>query len=398
MRILASWELGLGYGHVATLAPTCRALRALGHHVTLAARSPATAIGLEQDAFDGVVAAPLYPRRPVAGETLTYGQVIAAGGAADPAGATALVRAWLALIARVRPDAVLAEHAPMSLLAAHVAGVPAARIGSSFVAPDAARVGASLLPWAASDAAVLAAACVSADHCVRAICRSLGARPLAGVADLLAGAPNHVLAWPELDHYGPGASRVYYGPLVGIGAHGDAVWPAGEGSRVLVYLPFDRPAATLVLRALGGLGWPVLWHSPTPPVEPLPRSIRYRTLPIDLDTAARSAALYVGRGGYGASARMVAGGVPQLLLPDTLETLLLTYRLRRAGVALSHPVSGGVEGLTDALVRAIGDDRLRSRAAAIARRYADATPAAMTARLLPDLVRALRREKSCTAM
>ena len=124
MRLLATWELGLGYGHVATLAPVCRALRAGGHHLALAARTPQTALRLERDAFDLVVPGPRFagpaPRR----ETLTYGQVLAAGGLTDAAGAVPLVRQWLDVFERLEPVALLVEHAPMSLLAAHVAGLP----------------------------------------------------------------------------------------------------------------------------------------------------------------------------------------------------------------------------------------------------------------------------------
>ena len=386
MRLLATWELGLGYGHVATLAPVCRALRAGGHHLALAARTPQTALRLERDAFDLVVQSPRFagpvPRR----ETLTYGQVLAAGGLTDAAGAIPLVRQWLDVLERLESGALLVEHAPMSLLAAHVAGLPAHRLGPTFVAPRARDAGASLQPWAGHAAAELAAARQPADQAVREICRHFGAPALAGLGELLAGAPLHSLAWAELDHHGPDRASLYYGPLIGIAADAHPEWPGGKGPRTLVYLPFDRGGSAVVAQALGGLGWPVLWHSASPPGGALPPNIRYSAAPIDLAAAGPGAALYVGRGGYGASASMLAAGVPQLLLPDTLESLLLTYRLRLAGVARSQAVSAGADVVREALRRAAGDDRMRQQAAQVSARHGNHSASAMTGLLVQNIL------------
>ncbi|WP_164198318.1 hypothetical protein, partial [Stenotrophomonas maltophilia] len=86
----------------------------------------------------------------------------------------------------------------------------------TFVAPRARDAGASLQPWAGHDAAELAAAQLPADRAVREACRHFGAPELAGLDELLAGAPLHSLAWAELDHYGPDGTASYYGPLIGI--------------------------------------------------------------------------------------------------------------------------------------------------------------------------------------
>ncbi len=142
----------------------------------------------------------------------------------------------------------------------------------------------------------------------------------------------------------------------------------------------------MVAQALGGLGWPVLWHSASPPGGALPPNIRYSAAPIDLAAAGPGAALYVGRGGYGASASMLAAGVPQLLLPDTLESLLLTYRLRLAGVARSQAVSAGADVVREALRRAAGDDRMRQQAAQVSARHGNHSASAMTGLLVQNIL------------
>jgi hypothetical protein len=386
MQLLAAWELGLGYGHVATLAPVCRTLRGQGHRLTLAARTPATAMRLERDAFDAVVQSPVRSGSAPRGETLNYGQVIATGGLADTAQAVSLVGQWLALFERVGPDALIAEHAPVSLLAAHIAGLTAVRLGSAFVAPSARNAATSLMPWAGHSEAALEAAARPVDRVVGEVCRHYGAPALRGVSELLAGATLHSLAWSELDHHGPGASGFYYGPLVALSVGAAPEWPKGEGPRTLVYLPFDRPGNMIVAQALAALRWPVLWHSASAPATELPATIRYCPEPIALGAAAREAALYVGRGGYGASACMFGAGMPQLLLPDTLESLLLTYRLCVAGVAHSQAASAGAQAVGEALCRVARSDAIRDRAVAAARRYDDYSVAAMTDLVIQDLL------------
>src|SRR5207237_9967601 len=102
-----------------------------------AARDLLTAARVADHPFARTLQAPLHqratPRRP----TLTYAQAIADGGMDDADHATVLVAAWLQLIDAVRPRAIVAEFAPVSLLAAHVAGVPAVRFGPAWAAPPA---------------------------------------------------------------------------------------------------------------------------------------------------------------------------------------------------------------------------------------------------------------------
>lgn len=386
MRLLATWELGTGYGHIANLAPLCRNLRARGHHVSLAARSPVSAATLAADAFDAVVQSPICTRWQRHAETLTYGQVIAAAGFADLAGLKALVLRWLGIFDAIQPDALLVEHAPASLLAAHIAGIPAVRLGQSFVAPRPGDAGTTLLPWATHRPDQLANAARPADTAVREMSKAFGAAPLDTLGALLATAPAHILGWEELDHYGPGATGAYYGPLHGIAGRSRPDWPGCSGPPILVYLPYDGERGAGLVEALARLGWPVLWHSGRAPGADLPANIRFSADPLDLWTMAPRAALFVGRGGAGASAVALRGGVPQLLFPDTLESLLLTYRLRQAGIAHSQRGAAGTESIAESLRQIVGDQRVIDRARQTADRYGNYCAEAAANQLSEDVL------------
>jgi hypothetical protein len=367
-RLLATWELGWGYGHVASVAPLAVAMRARGHETVFAARDPVSADDVAGGAFSAIVQAPIYTRRLRRRDTLTYGQVIAEGGFVDAASVAALVRAWLTLFDMLGLDALLVEHAPVSLLAAHIAGLRAVRIGPTFTAPPARDPMPTLMPWARHRNAELAEAGRPADAIVQAVCRMFGAPPLSGVAELLGRAPNFALSWPELDHHGPQPGIGYYGPLAGIAASARPRWPSGQGPRTLVYLRFDRPAGRTVADALGMLGWPTVWHAAAPPGFALAPNILLSPDPLDMAGMAGDADLFVGRGSHGAGCAMLRAGLPQLLLPDTLESLLVTYRLRQAGVASSQSGSADAGEVAAALTRIATDDLIR----AAAHRYRDA--------------------------
>ncbi|RJF90212.1 nucleotide disphospho-sugar-binding domain-containing protein [Sphingomonas cavernae] len=373
-RILATWELGLGYGHVANIAPVASALAGRGHATFFAARDPLLAARYPDTPYSGIVQAPIFTQPVARTETITYAQVIAEAGYVDPRSALALVRAWLALFETIAPDALLIEHAPISLLAAHVAGIPAVRVGPSFTAPLAAHAATPLLPWVEHDAADIAFSAGVADGVVREVCRAFGARPLDGLSDLLRGAPAIALTWPELDHFGAHPGVRYHGPLAGLKATAQPEWPQGEGPRALVYVRFDRPAGRNLAAALGALGWPVIWHAAQAPQTPLAPNIHFTADPVDIVAVARQADLFVGRGGHGASCMALRAGIPQLHFPDTLESLLVTYRLQQAGVAQSQSGRADATTIRASLERLASGAGCRAAARRLGTQYAGYGP------------------------
>ncbi len=152
MEIPASWELGLRYGHLALLGALAKPLAEAGHWVTLAAKDLVTAAAVTDEVFARKVQAPLYLRSTPRKATHTYGQVIHDGGFGDPVALEALVKGWLTLFEFTQPELVIVEHAPASLLAAYVAGIPSVRTGIPFTVPVATRPMPRLLPDAADPA------------------------------------------------------------------------------------------------------------------------------------------------------------------------------------------------------------------------------------------------------
>lgn len=389
-RLLATWELGLGNGHINYLASAARGLAALGHENWLATRDVVTARVLPDRPFARVLQAPLWTRSLVSTMTYSYGQVIADGGFADDEGLTEIVRSWLALFDLVQPDAVYGEHAPASLLAAHIARLPAARIGTPFTCPPVVRPMPELVPWLADSAARRAGADAVPNRVIRSVCRAFGAPVLNGVADLLATATPFLTSWPELDPFGGRSDSRFYGPLEGIGASARPDWPAARGPRIFVYVPLDRPIAPPIAAALAQRGWPAVWMSAQSPGFDLPASIRHEVEPVDVAAAMAEATLVVHRGGHGLCHDAISAGCPQLLLPDRVEARshALQVAARSLGRLAPSWDSDGIGETLDALARI--DAPEVAACAAAAARHADYDPVAMTAQLGRDMAAALR--------
>lgn len=387
-NILATWELGRAFGHVAHVAPLARGLARRGIATAFAARDLLTASSLGDRPFARILQAPLHQRSAPHVPTLTYARAIADGGMGDVDAATVLVAAWLQLIDGVRPDALAAEFAPVSLLAAHVAGLPAVRIGTSWACPPASDPLPSLMPWLPDDPAARTAAGADADEVVRAVCRRFGAPPLDGLPDLLAKSPRFLESWPEIDHYGAAPGATYYGAMTGLAATARPEWPAAEGPRIFVYIPASHVGAVPLAAALGALGWPTIWHGPTPPPV-LASNIAYTAVPVDTAHVLGQATLFAGRGGHATGCEAIRQACPQLIIPDALENALLGWRLERQGLAKllgEHPTAPNVQTALEALA---ADTRIAAAVTAASARYAKYDPVAAEDELADDVATVL---------
>jgi UDP:flavonoid glycosyltransferase YjiC (YdhE family) len=386
-RFLCTWELGLRYGHVAQLAPVAAALSARGHSVSLAARDVIIGHEIGGSTFARILQAPVYRGPGQGGRAVTYAALAADGGLANAPAAEALTRSWLALFEALAPDAIIAEHAPVSLLAAHVAGLPAVRIGSGFTVPPATRPLPALLGRSGTDAERLEGD-AAADRVVRHVVARLGGAFLDGLAELLARSAPFLTTWPELDHYGARRGATYYGPLRMAGGPARPEWPQGQGPRVFVYLPSAHESARPLAAALGEMGWPVLWHAQDGPPESLARNISFSAEPLDVAHLLPGVRLLACRGSHGLCAAALRHGTRCLLLPDSLETQLASLRLARGGFGVI-PAPGRLEAMRAGLDQLLRDEviaRATSAARARYRRYDEDVAAARLARDIESCV------------
>jgi UDP:flavonoid glycosyltransferase YjiC (YdhE family) len=340
-RILLGWEIGGGQGHKVRLGRIAQLLVRRGHEPFVALQR--TDIGANhQPGGIRLLRAPLWPglvrRVPPDPErpSASMGDILARLGLSDPATTEAMVRGWDELLAATRPDAVIADYAPMLLSAAR-GRVPALAVSGGFAAPPPeleAFPSLSGRPKQFDEARLLEAANAG-----------LAARsrdPLPALPRLFAADAALVAPFAALDPYRRWRKGAAYAselpdplpPVRGAGAQGGELFVYG-GGRFLRSGP--------------------LWE-----VEP-------RFVP--LQAIATRSCLVVNHGGLGMVSSAMLTGLPVAILHYDLEKRLIAEAATGLGLGIRAQLGGiAAEPLAAALVRAAEDERLAAHARSLADR------------------------------
>ena len=371
-RILMTWELGGGYGHLAPLRTLAEPLKARGHELAIAARDTQTAATLLEGTGIAFHQAPanLHPARGLT--LLSFPQILLNTCFNQVEELEERVRAWRRLYGEFKPELLVCDHSPTALLAAQGLDFPRLPVGYGFLVPPDVTPLPSLRPWLDSDPVELARAETRALDMVNGVLAKLGVEPLESLTTLYRTPYQPLFTLEELDNYASMRRNAdYWGPLLA-GSGKRPVWPAGEGKRIFVYL---RPFPTLpaFLDCLQEMGQPTIIHVPGLAPELRERyaggKLKFSDELLDIRAVARECELAVLHGGHGILALMLLEGKPLLLLPLHLEMLINAQAAVKLGAALSAPQLKP-EGMRLKLERLLREPDWRAAACRFAERYA----------------------------
>ncbi|MBX3664050.1 MAG: hypothetical protein KF834_00055 [Burkholderiales bacterium] len=383
-RILLTWELGTGFGHLGPFLGLAPRLLERGHVLHVAAREIAGAAQALGDLPVTLHQAPLCLNTygGLQEPPLNYSEILMRYGYLEPPMLGAMLAAWRSLIRAVGADVVIADHAPTALLAARGLGVARAVIGSPFNVPPAVDPAPNMRPWANVPPARL----VDSDRRVlEAINSQLPpAGRLGAMHGIFDGAARFFSGVPELDPYGARDSGDYLG-LQALSTGGAVPqWPAGEGVPLFAYLHADYPHVERALQVLAASGARVLAHvlGGTPALVQRHAGPRLRFAPalLDFQRVTAECALCVCHGNVGTTLGMLQGGRPVLVLPKHLEHFLLGGALERIGAGrVVHPDDPAPD-IAGALAALLGDPAYGRGARALAQRHGAQSVGTMTDR------------------
>ena len=337
--VLYCWELGGGIGHLVRFLPLAERLLAAGHRV-VAALPPsrlydplAMSLALER------VLAPVAAHVPSGRiEPLrTFAHILHNSGFGETDELERLVRQWMGIFDRFRPDVILLDHSPTALLAARGHAARKCLIGTGFSAPPNIAPLPDLRPWLPDESHRLA------EHEAQVLCnanvvlRTLGIPGIGRVAQLYQDVDeNLLLTFRELDPYPMRGNSRYWGCWTTPGE--TAIdWPLSDGPKVFAYLkPF--PALPHLLRTLCEHRCRSLVYV-TGKSDSLRRefplqSVRFVDGRLDINTVASQCDLAVLNGTHSTSAQMLLAGKPMLQIPLFLEQLHNGMAIRRLGAGL----------------------------------------------------------------
>ncbi len=117
-KILFTWELGGGLGHVVPYLGVIAGLQRRGHRVTFALRDPTRASALLAPRGVRCLPAPIRTR-PITRRVVlmcTFADILYNCGFDEPDLLRGLVEAWRGLFELTKPDMVVFDHSPTALL------------------------------------------------------------------------------------------------------------------------------------------------------------------------------------------------------------------------------------------------------------------------------------------
>ena len=282
-RVELAWELGAHTGHVSTLLPIGRELKARGHEVRFFLQQPQAGADLEGAGEIPREGAPHWVGPHAHPNPLSVAEIFANFGYADPRSLKDLVDAWRERL--WRSHALVASVAPAAHLAALTLGIPSFEISQGFHVPPPAFPTPPLRDWEPAPRAQLEGADRRVVGAVNEVLAAYGVASLATIGELFSRR-TMLLTYPELDIY---PER---GPAGHSGASLDARLNRSGGCVAIS----DEPMAVS------------------------------RLLP--------QCDLVVCHGSHQMTAQALLAGKPVLLLPTQLEQFLITRRVVRAGAGL----------------------------------------------------------------
>lgn len=367
--ILFTAELGAGLGHIMPLLRIAAAMRA-----RLAARddAPFRAVFVLHDphhirphlaAGDLALAAP----RPaslgnIRSHTASFAEILALAGFSRGDDLRSGLAAWDDIFSLCAPDAIIADHSPLAVLAAR-RRIPTLVTGNAFNAPPAQLKNYPAL-IAGMDAPPIQQTMLAT---VNAALRERALPDIAALPHFMEGDARAVFMLPMFDPYGSLRDT----PLLGTYESGIVPLAPPSAPAVFLYAHANLPLTRRIVQASISTGLPVIAHltgGETESTQFLKRQgAEVLTELPHVGEVLPRVSVVVSHAGAGLSQSAFAAGRPQVVVPIHSESQMIARQLVKSGTGICFdPTDGDVEvaALGDAIRHAATDPAMMQAAAA----------------------------------
>jgi UDP:flavonoid glycosyltransferase YjiC (YdhE family) len=395
MRVLFAWEIGSNISHVARMAEVARALHRKKAILFFAVQQPAALRphleGMRYELFQ----AP-HVRGKTRGASLIYPDELRGWGYDNPEILAGQIVAWRSLFTAIKPDVLVAQQAPTALLAARPYKFKTVSIGTGYDVPPLTAPMSALHYWEKLDETVIER---REGAVVGVINEALADLNLAGIksfSEALKVNKEFLTTFEELDHYPNRNARNvvksnYVGPFYNMEAGKSVAWEKAEDKkRVLAFLqPGKSAKACLLALQSAPKNYDIIAAVPGLPaklIEKISRpNLRVFGEAVRLDKLIKKCDLGISHASTGISSAFALHGVPQLMMPMTIEQFMFARAVGRAKAGLGM---AGTYKQPDVIrmVRQITEKpEYKAGAQGLAKKYKDFDPAGLALKIGNDI-------------
>ena len=380
--VLFTWELGAGFGHLMPYHALAKSLHDDGFTVVFAVSDVERAKNVFSGSNVIVTQAPVNMAfdNIKQNDAIAFPDILSNYGYLNVTELSKAIAAWRILFAEIKPDVVVVDHCPTSLLA--LRGLPTPRVlaGIGFACPPDTYPLPVLRDWLDVN---LADVCTREDQVLGAMNAALGtvgAEPLQNLGQLFSDVDEiALLTLPELDHYRAQRKNGKYWGRFPLTASGVPDWPAGVGPRIFVYLKYAAEQTETFLKTLHQTRCRAIVFLDSAP-DLLPDSfssdnVRIERKFLDLNRICQEVDFAIANGGHGTVTQFLLAGKPLLLIPHMLEAFILCRGLHqlKLGIAVNFDNPAEFKPKLDEL---LNNPVYAAEARKFAARYANLDPVA----------------------
>ena len=374
-RILFAWELGLGFGHLSPYLELIRRLKKEKHKVYFAARDVGNAERVFGPENITVIQAPFNPRgvdNPIR-VPRTHAHLLHNIGFNDPVLLTGRIKAWQHVYNYLKPDLVIYDHSPTAQLAMRHTKSKDVLCGTGFTVPPKKVPMPNMRYWENADQEKLLQQEKNIIDRVNLALKGLKLPEMINCAQLMEADATLIMSFKEIDHYKDRGEADYVGiPLTE--EYGESPkWPGGGKVKVFAYLyPFKTLPS--LLETLKKCDISAIIYAPEVQ-RALKEKNRHPKLsfvnrPVRMGEVTQQCDIAITNGTHGTTVALLLAGKPMLTLPQNLERLLVSHRVRELGAGLVAPQLKP-EGMDMKFKAVMTNNQFQQNARAFAKKYAD---------------------------
>ena len=342
-KILFTWELGAGSGHVAPYLNLVKYLEGEGHQIYHALRYLNRAQQFFNDTNVTFLQAPatFIATKDRVKVSNSYARIIHNAGYSDVDMLTALIKSWRNLYDLIKPEVIIFDYSPTAMLAARDMDTRRIAIGTGFHLPPDKKPIPSLTEafGKGEDQESLQKFEDNLVHHINESLSNNNLSPLNQFSELFSVDLKLFRTYMEMDHYKGRGEANYLGVLKS--APGvKPEWPAASGPRVFAYLKSFKTLPVL-FNILNRRKFPTLVYGDGIPEKIIKQAasdtLKFSMKPLDMTAIGQTADIAICNAGHSASCELLLSGVPMLLLPLNLEQHLVAHNVTIWGPVFLHP-------------------------------------------------------------